>query len=123
MQHLLLVILGIFLLIFFALALYYGTSLIHSCLRGKKLYLSDIFKDFDQKIFMTIGLGITFFGLYFSSIWLFTTYLNQETLASFFHFLYLHPVEGVYAGLFLFAFCTLLVYFVRMLIKYIYHLL
>lgn len=81
--------------------------------------LKVLFKDFNRKIWMTIGLGCFFFFLYFFSVVL-GSHLIRHWQSDFFLLVYQYPVAFVYGGLSLFAFLSLTIYLVRMFIKYVY---
>lgn len=78
-----------------------------------------LFKDFRRKMWMTISLGSIFFSLYLLFVYL-SAYLVHQWKADLFLLFYRHPVEFVYAGLWLFAFLSLTIYLTRMFIKYFY---
>lgn len=78
-----------------------------------------LFKDLKRKLYMTFGLGIAFFGFYFCLVWLSTQWI-ESWKSDIFLLLYQYPKEFIYVGLSLFAFCSLFIYLLRMLIKYLY---
>jgi hypothetical protein len=78
-----------------------------------------LFKDFRRKMWMTMSLGGVFFSLYLALVTLSVPFIRNSGTAIFF-LLYQHPVEFVYGGLFFFAFLSLSIYLVRMVIKYFY---
>jgi predicted branched-subunit amino acid permease len=88
--------------------------------KNGKISLRPAFRGFKEKIWMTIGLGIVFFGFYFGIVLLSSKFSTPETRQDFFRLIYSHPIEFIYLGLFIFATITLCIYLVRMLIKYLF---
>jgi hypothetical protein len=86
----------------------------------KKIFSRLFFQDFRQKMWITIGLGFTFFGLYFTFILLISKFMNPQFGQTLFLSIYQHPIDFIYLGLFIFALIALLIYFTRMIIKYFY---
>lgn len=87
----------------------------------KKLFLiKNILKGFKAKMWMTCGLGITFFGFYLFVVVLSSTILNGKWISSLFWQAYQTPLPFIYGGLLLFACFSLLIYLVRMVIKYLF---
>jgi len=82
--------------------------------------LPKLFYEFDKKIWMTLGLGIIFFGFYFTLISSLSWMLGNQTLRWILSFIYTHKVISIYLGLLIFALFTLSIYLARMLIKYLY---
>ena len=78
-----------------------------------------LFKDFNRKIWMTLCLGCLFFIFYLLIVGLSAYFVQQEGTNLLF-LAYHHPVELVYAGLWLFACLSLCIYLARMVIKYFY---
>ncbi len=78
-----------------------------------------LFKDFNRKMWMTLSLGAVFFTLYFLIVYFGATYAQQWGPDLIF-VVYRNPVLFIYGGLALFAFLSLSIYLVRMLIKYLY---
>ena len=78
-----------------------------------------LLKDFNRKMWMTLGLGISFFGFYIFLVpliqWLFKG--NEHEI---FFLVYQNPVPFIYGGLGFFAFLSLMIYVLRMIIKSIY---
>lgn len=87
----------------------------------KKVSFSALFKNFNQKIWMTGGLGILFFGLYFLLISAFSFFNDPTLRLNFFHFAYRHPVTFVYAGLMTFICVSISIYLARSAIAYLYN--
>lgn len=81
--------------------------------------LPRLFFEFDKKMWMTIGLGITFLGLYFFLIKM-LSWLFKENSYRAFSILYQYKIEAIYMGLFIFAFLSSSIYLVRIFIKYLY---
>ena len=78
-----------------------------------------LFKDFNRKMWMTLGLGITFFSFYIFFVPL-IKWLIKGNENEIFFFVYQNPVPFIYGGLAFFSFITLLIYVIRMFIKSIY---
>jgi hypothetical protein len=89
-------------------------------IKEKKISLKPAFRGFREKIWMTFGLGVTFFGFYFILIYISSKLLTSQIGHNFFHLVYTYPTEFIYLGLFIFAIFTLSIYLVRMFIKYIF---
>lgn len=87
----------------------------------KKVTSKTLFKDFHQKMWMTIGLGLIFIIIYLLLAYLSTFLNDREKRLNWFFMVYQHPVIFVYLGLFTFAFFTTVIYLARLLIKYIYN--
>ncbi len=79
-----------------------------------------LFYEFDKKIWMTLGLGLIFFGAYLGLIVAFSQFFSSESYRKIFSFFYHHKVEGIYIGLCIFSLMTISIYLVRVLIKYMY---
>jgi hypothetical protein len=75
-----------------------------------------------RKIWMTCSLGLIFFFLYFFIVWIGAYFAEQTEKSSLFFLFYEHPIEWIYIGLSIFACFSLMIYFVRMLVKYVYTL-
>lgn len=78
-----------------------------------------LFKDFNRKIWMTLCLGGLFFSFYLLVVGLGVYFVRQWGTDLLF-LVYHHPVQFIYAGLWLFAFISLSIYLARMVIKYFY---
>lgn len=72
---------------------------------------------FREKMWMTIGLGVTFFGLYFVLIYYGTRLVNSSKKLDLFFLAYKNPVPFIYLGLGIFAMLSLSIYAVRVIIK------
>lgn len=93
---------------------------IYTCKRfGKGWSFNALFKEFNRKIWMTAYLGIVFFGLYLFTVTL-SMYMIRPLGPEILFLLHHNPVKFIYFGLCLFAFMSLSIYFVRMVIKYVY---
>jgi hypothetical protein len=86
----------------------------------RKVIVKTIFNGFQQKMWMTAGLGITFFGLYLLII-IGGSYFNELSRLDFFFLVYQHPVFFIYCGLLIFATISSVIYLVRLVIKFIYN--
>lgn len=100
----------------FLIALY-ATQLITK----KQISVQTIFKDFRQKMWMTIGLGILFFGFYLLIILLGSSLISAETRRNIFFLAYKHPSVFIYIGLLIFAAISIGIYLVRIVIKHLYN--
>jgi hypothetical protein len=78
-----------------------------------------LFKDFNRKIWMTVGLGALFFGFYLLIVIL-SAYFVRHWGTDLLFLVYHHPIPFIYGGLFLFACLSLSIYVARMFIKYFY---
>jgi hypothetical protein len=78
-----------------------------------------LFKDFNRKIWMTLCLGVFFFGLFLVTVSL-GTYAFPKWGPILLLLAYRNPVRYVYGALCLFAFLSLSIYLARMVIKYFY---
>lgn len=79
-----------------------------------------LFHEFDKKIWMTLGLGIIFFGFYFALVTAVSWILSADKAQKIFSFFRHYTIESIYIGLFIFAFITLSIYMARLFIKYLY---
>lgn len=109
-------ILALILFIFVSLVLWGGLYIIKRC--GNPI--PKLIREFDKKMWMTLGLGTVFFGFYFSFIFFLSRLINSENSQNIFSFFYHYKVEAIYIGLLLFTFATSSIYMVRLLIKYLY---
>jgi len=78
-----------------------------------------LFRDFNRKIWMTICLGIAFFGFYLLIVSL-SVYFIRPWGTDLFFLVYHDPVKFIYLGLCLFACLSWSIYLVRMVVKYFY---
>lgn len=101
--------------IFFRLALYAAQIVLR-----KPIFIRAICKDFRQKIWMTLGIGIIFFVIYL--LIAFGLYMidSHEYRLKIFFAMYRHPTEFVYLGLFVFAITSATIYCARRYIIYFY---
>lgn len=88
-----------------------------SILMKKKVSTKSLLNGFRLKMWMTAGLGILFFGFYFSAIFLGSHLLDSETLLNIFFIVHKHPLPFAYLGLLIFICISTLIYLARMLIK------
>ena len=79
-----------------------------------------LLRGFRAKMWMTLGLGIFFFGLYGIVVWICSRLINSEVGEQLFKLALGAPHYFVYGGLLLFAMFSLGIYLVRMVIKYLY---
>lgn len=84
--------------------------------------IRNLFKDFKQKMWMTVGIGIVFASLFLAVVLGGTYFINSNTRTQIFTLLYKHPRDFIYIGLLLFAVVTLGIYVVRRVIIYLYTL-
>lgn len=78
-----------------------------------------LFKEFNRKMWMTFTLGLVFFSLYGLLVYWGSSFARQWGTVLLFAARE-NPLFFIYGGLTLFAFLSLSIYFVRMLIKYLY---
>lgn len=88
-------------------------------IRKKEISLAIVFKDFGQKLWMTAGLGVAFFGLYFFTVYASSHFTDAEHRLALFFLVRAHPVFFVYFGLGLFILLSAAIYLVRLLIIYL----
>lgn len=86
---------------------------------GKKISIRSLFFNFKQKMWMTAGLGFTFFILFLLFVFLSSKLLDERL--NFFLQVYQNPIAYVYIGLSIFISVSISIYFVRMLIIYLFH--
>src|SRR5437764_747748 len=89
-------------------------------IKNNKISLQPAFRGFKEKIWMTIGLGIVFFGFYLAIVLLTSKLITPKSGETFFYLVKTHPIEFIYLGLFIFTTATLSIYLVRMVIKYLF---
>ncbi|MBB64680.1 MAG: hypothetical protein CMO81_06405 [Waddliaceae bacterium] len=79
-----------------------------------------VFTNFRQKMWMTLGMGTFFLILYLMLNLLITKYLTQDRVIKAMEYGMKHPTYFLMWGLFIFMVNGLLVYTVRLFIKYFY---
>lgn len=87
---------------------------------GRGRLLKNLFREFKRKIWMTCGLGGTFFGLYFLFVWIGAPLIQEKWRKNSLPLLQSSPLSLLYDGLLFFICLSLMIYFIRMLIKYVY---
>lgn len=102
-------------LILFNTAMYFTETIMR-----KKYSTRSIFIGFRQKIWMTTGLGIVFFGLYFLIVTI-GSFLDPETRLNLFFLVYQNPVAFIYLGLLTFICISISILMVRHIIKFLYN--
>ena len=85
----------------------------------KTISIRSLFYNFKQKIWMTAGIGLTFFSLYLLLIFLSSNLLDERL--KFFLQVYQNPTAYVYMGLSIFIILSISIYLVRMFIIYLFH--
>lgn len=103
------------------IVLFYSSLYIAEKGMKKKVAVNAIFKEFRQKMWMTLGLGIVFFGFYLLLVVFGSYYKDPSSRLNFFFFVYEHPVLFIYLGLFVFALISASIYAVRVVIKHLYN--
>lgn len=83
--------------------------------------MKTLFRDFRQKMWMTVGLGVTFLGLYLAIIYFISFVTDPKMRLGFFFQVYKHPVLFIYLGLLTFACVSISICIARMLIKFYYN--
>lgn len=86
---------------------------------GKGWSFAVLFKEFNRKLWMTAYLGAVFFGLYLLTIAV-SVYIIRPLGPEILFLVHHNPVKFIYLGLWIFAFISLSIYMVRMVIKYFY---
>lgn len=86
----------------------------------KRRPIKSLFWDFKAKMWMTLGLGAFFFGLYLLFVWIGSHLMDQNLGLTLFFKVYESPISYVYLGLFIFICFSLFIYLARMFIKYIF---
>jgi hypothetical protein len=99
---------------------FYSGRHLYSLIKQKKYSPRPLFKNFREKMWMTIGLGILFFSFYLLIVLFSSSLISPQIGLNLFFLFYSHPTEFIYLGLFIFACMSLSIYLVRMLIKYLY---
>jgi hypothetical protein len=111
----------------FFLILLTGLMLFHIAMRfaewimNEKFSIHSIFKDFRQKMWMTVGLGTLFLSLYLIVVLLGSSVVDSQVRLNFFFLVYRHPVAFIYLGLLIFACISISIYIARLAIKYFYN--
>lgn len=82
--------------------------------------LKNLAKGFKAKMWMTCGLGIIFFSFYGLLVIISAHYIKVETAQFLFAQAYQSPSVFIYAGMLTFACFSLMIYLVRMFIKYLF---
>lgn len=103
------------------IALFYAALYIVEKGMKRRVAVNHLLKEFSQKMWMTAGLGIIFFGFYFLLVVFGSYYKDPVWRLNLFFFVYERPVLFIYLGLFVFAFISASIYGVRMVIKYLYN--
>jgi len=86
----------------------------------KKRPIKSLFLGFKAKMWMTFGIGLFFFSLYFFVIWLGSQYIDHEVGLSLFFKVYHSPTFFIYAGLLTCICFSFMIYLTRMIIKYVF---
>ena len=99
-------------------------SLVHffKVLRSVKFSIRPLLLNFGQKMWMTVGIGITFLGLYAAIVFFGSSMLDSKLRLDIFFLMYRHPTKFIYLGLFVFACISVLTLLVRRVIKNLYHI-
>ena len=111
----------VFVILLIGLILFYIAMAFSELITHKSISARSLLKDFGQKMWMTIGLGIFFFGLYLLIVSLSSRMLNSEVRLNFFFYVYKHPTDFIYLGLLAFATLSTVIYICRLAIKYFYN--
>ena len=94
---------GILWLLLILWAIIYSLKYLFEIIGSKKYSISKLFKQFSQKMWMTLGIGVCFFGFYMATIWLGSWFLTPETKLDLFFSAYTQPLKFIYLGLIVFA--------------------
>lgn len=114
-------VIAIMWVIFVILLSVYSIKLGIQMIRTKNFSARVLFKNFGQKMWMTAGIGLLFFGLYGVLVLYASRMMDQETRKNIFIFAYKHPIESIYLGLFVFVLASISIYLARMMIIYLYN--
>jgi hypothetical protein len=87
----------------------------------KKYSIHSLFFNFRQKMWMTVGLGLLFFGFYIFLLYLGSIKLDPKTKLELFVSVYNNPLNYVYLGLLIFISISISIYIVRLGIIYLYN--
>jgi hypothetical protein len=101
--------------------LFFGALYYTQILKRKKIWTRSLLDGFRQKIWMTVGLGSFFFGSYLSILFCSSLFRDPKQRLDLFFYMYRHPTECIYLGLFVFTLATISIYLARMIIKYLYN--
>ena len=83
----------------------------------KEVSFSSLLINFNQKIGMTFGLGITFFIFYLLIVYSISRFNVSSGRLNIFYFAYQNSIKSVYIGVGFFACMSILIYLVRIAIK------
>jgi len=86
----------------------------------KPISFRSLVYNFKQKMWMTAGIGLTFFSLYLLLLFLSSNLLDERL--NFFIKVYQNPTAYVYIGLSIFITISISIYLVRMFIIYLFDL-
>jgi hypothetical protein len=101
--------------------LLYNIILFSEIYTKKRYSIRSMFLNFKQKMWMTICLGILFFGLYLSLVYLGSVKLDSRLKLELFFNAYNNPWDYVYYGLLTFVSLSISIYIVRRGIIYLYN--
>lgn len=87
----------------------------------KEVSMHSLFKNFGQKMWMTTGLGLLFFGIYLLIVYFLSRVDDPSVRLNFFLMVYRNPIPFIYLGLLFFACVSVGIILVRMVIKYLYN--
>jgi|GEM_PF-1775316 len=90
-------------------------------LMNKKFSVRSLFFNFKQKMWMTIILGVLFFGFYALILFFGSLKLDSKTKLDLFFNVYQNPLNYIYLGLSIFVTLTVSIYLTRMFIIYLYN--
>lgn len=117
--------LNVFILILIMLAvgafLFYLALLLTEYGTKRKANFEAIVRGFGQKMWMTAGLGLVFFGCYLVLALASSSLKDTQIRLNLFLLMYQSPATFVYLGLLIFACLSTSIYLVRLVIKYLYN--
>lgn len=96
-----------------------GFLLLAACMRvaqkfmHKEISYASLLNGLNQKLWMTFGLGIFFFGSYLLLILLFSSVNSASVRLNIFHLAYQNPITAAYFGLGVFVSVSIGIYLVR----------
>lgn len=101
---------------------YFSAKYFMKLMKNKAYSPRPLFKNFGQKMWMTVWLGCLFFGFYYVLVLLLSKVMDPSVKLDIFFLVYRHPVEFIYLGLIIFACMTVSIYIVRTIIIHLYNI-
>ena len=107
--------------------LFIGLMILYNLIQFIQIYMNknysvrSLFFNFKQKMWMTIGLGCLFFGLYALILLISSIQLDAKTKLELFFNVYHNPTDYIYLGLITFVTITVCIYLARVYIIHLYN--